>query len=140
MNENLLDLYSQKIIALAMDIPLTTPIEGSRAKRRSPVCGSEIAVTLRLENGVIIDFSQEVKACALGQASAAIFGQRVIGRSRTEIENLRTELLGFLKEGDNPPSPPFDEYVVLTAARDYPARHQSILLVVEATLAAIDAN
>ncbi len=74
MSENLFDLYSQKILALATDIPLTKPIENADAtvKRRSPICGSEVEVSLHVENGVITDYAQVVNACALGQASSAI--------------------------------------------------------------------
>ena len=77
-------------------------------------------------------------ACALGQASAAIFGAAVIGRTRDEVAALRDALAAMLTGGPVPAAP-FGEYEVLQAARDYPNRHASILLAPEATLAALDA-
>ena len=86
----------------------------------------------------MIGYSQDVKACALGQASAAVLGRSVIGRSRDEIAAGREALRAMLKEGAAPPGPPFDGLEVLAPAKDYKNRHASILLAWDATLAAID--
>lgn len=138
---DLVKLYSQRILALASDIPhlghLAAP-EGS-ARRRAPLCGSTVAVDVRLKDGRIDDFAQEVKACALGQASAAIAGQQMIGRSRAEVERARDQLLAMLSAGGPVPEAPFDGYEALVPARDYSNRHASILLVLQATAEAMAA-
>lgn len=137
---DLIQLYSKRILALAADIPFTSPIaepEGA-AKKRSPFCGSTISVALSLEDGRISAFSQDVKACALGQASASVLGGAVIGRSRDEIAAGRDALHAMLKDGAPPPAPPFDGLEVLAPAKDYKNRHASILLAWDATLAAMD--
>jgi len=138
---DLFKLYSQRILALAADIPHTDPLPDAplRATRRAPLCGSTISVALATEGGRISAFSQQVHACALGQASAAIFGAQVIGRSRDEVARLRDELAAML-QGGPVPSAPFGDYIVLQAARDYPNRHASILLAPEATLEALEAS
>jgi NifU-like protein involved in Fe-S cluster formation len=41
-------------------------------------------------------FAQDVKACALGQASAALLGRNVIGRTRAEVETARDQLKAML--------------------------------------------
>jgi len=135
---DLFQLYAGRVLALAAAIPHTEPLPDAplRATKRAPLCGSNIAVALRLENGHIAEFSQQVHACALGQASAAIFGAQVIGKTRSEVEGLRDALAAMLKGGPVPQAP-FEDYAVLTAARDYPNRHASILLAAEATLAAL---
>lgn len=139
-NEDLVKLYSGRILALAADIPhaerLAEPQVTSR--KRSPLCGSTVTVDLVLENGRIKDFGQDVKACALGQASAAILGQQAIGRTRAEIERARDQLKAMLKSEGPIPDAPFEGYEVLLPARDYKNRHASILLALEATLAAFD--
>ena len=75
-DSDLVKLYSGRILALAADIPhlgrLPEPM-GS-ARKRSPLCGSTVTVDLRVENGRISAFAQDVKACALGQAAAAVVG------------------------------------------------------------------
>jgi NifU-like protein involved in Fe-S cluster formation len=37
----------------------------------------------------VAEFAQDVKACALGQASAAVLGQVVIGRTLPELQAAR---------------------------------------------------
>ncbi len=136
---DLIKLYSQRILALAADIPLTKRLERPDAtvKRRSPLCGSTVTVDVTLADGRIAGFGQEVKACALGQASAAVLGAQVLGRTRAEVERARDELKAMLKDGGPVPTAPFDGFEVLLPARDYKNRHASILLALEATAEAM---
>jgi NifU-like protein involved in Fe-S cluster formation len=140
VGQDLMKLYSQRILALAAGIPhvgrLDAP-DGS-AMKRSPLCGSTVTVDVKLEDGRIADFAQDVKACALGQSSASVLGGQAIGRTRGEIARARDQLEAMLKEGGPAPGAPFDELGVLEPARDYKNRHASILLAWEATLAAMD--
>ncbi len=139
-DNELLKLYSQRILALAADIPHLGRLKDPQvsAMKRSPLCGSTVTVDLTLKDGRIADYAQDVKACALGQASAAVSGAVIIGRRREEIEKARDQLKAMLKEGGPVPDAPFDGYEVLLPARDYKNRHASIMLALEATLAAFD--
>jgi NifU-like protein involved in Fe-S cluster formation len=132
---DLIKLYSARILALAADIPHQGALETpqARVKKRSPLCGSTVTVDVTMRDGVIAEFAQDVKACALGQSAAAVLGGAVIGRSPAEIDNLRDELRAMLKSGGPVPAAPFADYEVLTPARDYKNRHASILLAVDAT-------
>lgn len=138
---DLVKLYSGAILQLAGAIPhlgrLATP-SGS-AKLRAPLCGSTIAVDVTLLNGRINGFAHEVRACALGQASAAILGQAVIGCRPEDLKTARDELAAMLQSGGPAPKPPFAGYEVLRAARDYKNRHASILLALDTALAATNA-
>lgn len=136
---DLIKLYSKRILALAADIPHAERLDRPTAtvKRRSPLCGSTVTVDVVVEDGRIADFGQDVKACALGQAAAAIVGAQAIGRTRAEIERARDELRAMLKENGPVPAPPFEEFEVLLPARDYRNRHASILLCIEATAEAM---
>ncbi|MEJ6388431.1 iron-sulfur cluster assembly scaffold protein [Gymnodinialimonas ulvae] len=138
-DNDLIKLYSQRILALAADIPYRARLDAPQAsvKKRAPLCGSTVTVDLDMTDGVISRFGQDVKACALGQASAAILGQNVLGRSRAEVEATRDALRAMLKDGGPVPDAPFDGYDVLEPARDYRNRHASILLSLDATADAI---
>lgn len=140
VGQDLMKLYSQRILALAAGIPHIGRLGAAHgsAMKRSPLCGSTVTVDVRLDGGVIADFAQDVKACALGQASASVLGAQVIGRSRDEIATGRAELEAMLKRGGPVPGAPFDGLGVLEPARDYKNRHASILLAWDATLAAMD--
>ncbi|TQS72730.1 iron-sulfur cluster assembly scaffold protein [Rhodobacteraceae bacterium] len=139
-DSDLFRLYSERILALAADMPKTAPLPHvtNSATRRAPLCGSTITVDLLVEKGVVTDYAQDIRACALGQASAAIFGAMVVGRTKEQIVILRDQLRAMLKGGPVPDAP-FGEYEVLTAAREYPNRHGSIMLAPEATITALDA-
>jgi len=137
---DLIKLYSSRILALAADMPRTQrlPAPDATAKRRSPLCGSTVTVDVTVKDGVITDYGQDVKACALGQASAAIVGAAVVGLTEVQIRQGRDQLLAMLKEAGPVPEAPFDGLEVLEPARDYKNRHASIMLAFDATLDALD--
>lgn len=137
---DLIDLYSKRILALAADIPHAEPLaeaQGS-AKKRSPLCGSTVTAQVTLAGGKVADFGQDVKACALGQASAAVLGAQAIGRTRAELATAREQLKAMLKAEGPVPDAPFDGYEALRPAKEYKNRHASILLSLDAILAAVD--
>lgn len=139
-DDDLIRLYSQRILALAAEIPLTARLEApdASARRRSPLCGSTVTVDLSLDGDRIAAFGQDVRACALGQASASILGRHVVGAGRSDIAAAREALVAMLKHGGPAPEGTFAELEVLMPAKDYKNRHASILLAWDATLAAFD--
>lgn len=135
---DLISLYSARILQLTTQIPhlgrLAAPT-GS-ATKRSQTCGSSVTVDVVVAEGRVVEFAQEVKACALGQAAAAVLGAAVLGQSQAELTLVRDQLASMLTGGPAPDAP-FGDYQVLIAARDYKNRHPSILLALDATLAAM---
>jgi NifU-like protein involved in Fe-S cluster formation len=132
------DLYSARVLALAANMPhagrLAAP-QGS-SQKVSKLCGSLVTVDLSLADGRVADFAQDVKACALGQASAAVLGAHVIGSSIAELQEARDALKAMLKTGGEPPEGRFADLRVLQVVRDYPARHASTMLAFEAAVEA----
>jgi NifU-like protein involved in Fe-S cluster formation len=128
------DLYSARILRLAANMPragrLAAPDASS--EKISKLCGSRVVVDLRLEDDRVVDFAQDVKACALGQAAAAVLGEHVIGSRVDEIESARDQLRAMLKAGGPAPEGRFVELKALEPVKDYPARHASTLLAFEA--------
>nr|WP_325248295.1 iron-sulfur cluster assembly scaffold protein [Amylibacter sp.] len=133
-------LYSNRILALAADIPHAERLDAPQASqmKRSPLCGSTVTVDVCLENGVISAFGQDVKACALGQASASVLGAAVIGQSLETVRKGRDQLAAMLKSDGPVPDAPFDGLEVLQPAKAYKNRHASILLAFEATVTALE--
>lgn len=138
--DDLIKLYSQRILALAADIPHAERLAHPQvsARKRSPLCGSTVTVDLVLRDGRIAEFGQEVRACALGQAAASVVGANVLGRTREEVARAREQLSAMLKTEGPVPEAPFEGLEVLLPAREYKNRHASILLALDATLAAFD--
>ncbi len=138
--EDLISLYSKRILALAADIPHAQRLAHPQASvmKRSPLCGSTVTVDLDVEHGRISRFGQNVKACALGQASASVLGSQAIGRTRDEIATARDQLEAMLKKDGPVPDAPFEGYEALLPAKDFKNRHASIMLALNATVAAFD--
>lgn len=131
---DLIKLYSQRILALAADIPRTGRLETPDAsvRKRSPLCGSTVTVDLRMQDGKVADYAQDVKACALGQAAASVVGGAIVGCTPEEIVAARDALRAMLKaDGPTPPAP-FEGLEVLRPAQAYKNRHASILLALDA--------
>ena len=137
---DLIKLYSARILSLAADIPHLDRLEEPDAtvKKRSPLCGSTVTVDVKVTDDRISSFGQDVKACALGQASASVVGSAAIGATRAQIESARDQLKAMLKNDGPVPQAPFDGLEVLQPAKDYKNRHASILLTLEATVEALE--
>jgi NifU-like protein involved in Fe-S cluster formation len=137
---DLINLYSARILGLAADIPRTDRVVNPQAsvKKRSPLCGSTVTIDLSLDHGVVSEYGQDVKACALGQAAASVVGGAIVGANTTEVRRARDELSAMLKSDGPAPHPPFDGLDVLRPAKDYKNRHASIMLALDAAVAAID--
>ena len=127
-------LYNRDILRLAVSIPHQGRLPNPQAsvEKRSPVCGSRVAVDIVLDReGRIACLGQEVKACALGQAAASLMGASAIGRSRCELVAARDALAAFL-DGKRDDPGDWPGLSIFSEARPYRARHPSILLAFEA--------
>ena len=128
------DIYSARVLKLAANMPRAGRLAAPDASssKTSRLCGSTVTVDLTLDGGRVADFAQEVQACALGQAAAAVLGANVIGASLDEIETARDQLAAMLKGGGPAPEGRFVDLRVLEPVKDYPARHASTMLAFEA--------
>lgn len=135
------DLYSGKILDAASDIPAARRLDAPDASARkvSRVCGSEVELDLKMEDGAVADVAMTARACALGQASASIVSRNMIGATPEELFRLRREMKAMLKEaGPAPGGARWADLAALQSIRDYPQRHASTLLVFEAIADCLD--
>jgi NifU-like protein involved in Fe-S cluster formation len=127
-------LYNRDILRLAASIPHQRRLEDpqSTVEKRSAVCGSRVTIDIALdETGRVAALGQEVKACALGQASASLMGAHAVGRSPAELEAARDSLTAFLAGTRDDPGE-WPGLAIFADARPFTARHRSILLAFEA--------
>ena len=133
------DLYSAKLLALAANMPRAGRLDSpdASAEKVAKLCGSRVVVDVVMDGDRVADFAQDVKACALGQASAAVLGANVIGASLSELELARGQFRAMLKDGASAPDGRFSDLAMLAPVKDYPARHASTLLAFEAVTEAV---
>jgi NifU-like protein involved in Fe-S cluster formation len=133
------EIYNQRILELAGNIPrlgrLTNP--DASAKAHSRLCGSTVVIDLSVQDGRVVDFAHEVRACALGQASSSLMARHVIGATAEELNALRDRMTRMLKANGPPPDGKWVEFAVLEPVRDYKARHASTLLTFDAVADAL---
>jgi len=134
------DLYNTDILSLSATLEnaqLENP-DGT-ARKVSKLCGSWLEIDLNIKDGVVSEAALRVQACALGQASAAILKESIVGASLTELVEARNGLQAMLKEGGEPPKGRFEKLALLSGVAAYPVRHTSTCLAFDAAVAAMEA-
>jgi NifU-like protein involved in Fe-S cluster formation len=134
-------LYNTQILRLAASTASATRLTAPHgsALKVSPVCGSKITADVDLDSdGRISRFGQEVRACALGQAAAALVAAQIIGSDAAALATARAELADWLAARSEA-EPAWPGMAVFAPARPHRARHPSILLAFDAAIAAIAA-
>jgi len=133
------DIYNQRVLELAADIPrlgrLAAP--DASAKAHSKLCGSTVTIDLSVRDGRVSDFAHDVRACALGQASSSLMARHVVGATPEELRELRETMLAMLKAKGPAPSGKWAEFAVLEPIRDFKARHASTMLTFDAVVDAL---
>lgn len=132
-------LYTTEILRLAASLPEPRElghVDGS-SEQRSPTCGSTIQLEVqRGEDGRIVGISQEVHACAFGQASASLLAAGALGRCEDDVDRAVIELEGWLSGTRDDPGE-WPGLAALAPARSRRSRHGAILLPFKALLAAL---
>lgn len=132
-------LYTTEILRLAASLEPAGPLDrvDGRAEMRAPTCGSTIVTTvMRDSDGRVAAVSQDVRACAFGQASAALLADGATGASAEEVATALAQLDDWLggRRGDPGDWPGLS---TLAPARAKTARHGAILLPFRALAAAM---
>ncbi|MBJ7533483.1 iron-sulfur cluster assembly scaffold protein [Rhodomicrobium vannielii ATCC 17100] len=136
---NLEDIYTGRVLELSANMPRAGRLESpdATASAHSRLCGSRITIDLRMEGDRVTDYAQDVRACLLGQTSAAVMGANIVGSTAAELRAVGGQMRRMLKEGGQPPSGRWADLAILEMVRDYKARHASTLLVFDAVEDAI---
>lgn len=133
-------LYTPQVLAAAVSLahyPLADDL-ALRGEARSVSCGSTLAIGLALDDDdAVTRVGMSAQACAIGQASAAVFVQGAAGRTVAQITASASAIRSWLKgDGDMPDWPGL---TLIEPARAYPARHGAILLAWDAAVKALGA-
>jgi NifU-like protein involved in Fe-S cluster formation len=131
-------LYTIEILRLAGSLPDPAHLErvDGTAQLRSPTCGSTVRTEVQFEDGLVTGISQQVRACAFGQSSAALVAKHAPGRTKAEIAEALAGLSGWLDGSrDEPGGWGFE---ALAPARSRTSRHGAIVLPLRTLLAAIE--
>ena len=131
-------LYTIEILRLAAALPDPMRLDrvDGAAQLRSPTCGSTVHTEVQMDGGQVIAVSQQVRACAFGQAAAALVARHAVGRSGNEVAEMLAGLNDWLAETRDDPGG--WDFEALAPARSRKSRHGAIVLPLRALLAAIE--
>jgi len=134
------DIYNSRILEFAGNIPRIGVMDDAdaSAQAHSKLCGSKVKVFLKMDGDTVTDFSHDVKACALGQASSSIMARHVVGSTAAELREVREQARAILKDNAEPPEGKWADLAVLMPVRDFKARQASTMLTFDAVVDAID--
>ena len=132
-------LYTTEILRLASETIHWPRLDNPRfsVERRAALCGSSLLLDLETDShGRIAAIGMRPQSCAMGQASATIFARHAKGKDAAAIRAAHETLQSWL--GGKSDAPDWPDIDMLSAARDYPARHGAILLPYVAARAALE--
>ena len=113
------------------------PLEGAThtADGHNALCGDEISVALRIENGAVADAKFTGHACAICTASASIMTGEVKGLTCEQVQALAGNFRLLVKDGSGPDLP--KKLQVLSGVHQYPQRVKCAVLPWETLVSAL---
>ena len=91
------------------------------AHGHNPLCGDDVALHLKVEDGVVTDVGFEGSGCAISTASASLMTEAIKGKSEADVKALFTQMHALLTEGDAPEAA-VGKLAVLSGVKQYPMR------------------
>jgi nitrogen fixation protein NifU and related proteins len=60
-------------------------------EENNPLCGDRLRLTLKVEDGKIVDLGWDGAGCAISQAAASMLGEELIGKTLEEARSIQKE-------------------------------------------------
>ena len=96
--------------------------------RNNPLCGDEITVYARVEDGVLADVAFQGQGCSISQSSASMMTEAVTGRRIEDAQDLATDFRGMMSGDVGPDEDEFGDLVALKGVVKYPIRIKCAVL------------
>lgn len=108
------------------------------AEGNNPMCGDEIEVFARVEEGRLAEISFQGQGCAISRASASLLTERLAGKTLQEARAAIADLLDLMRDKDREADLMEEgEIAALTGVRKFPARIKCATLAWHALEAAL---
>ena len=139
---DLRDLYEEVILdhnRNPRNYPRNPEGSNCHAHGFNPLCGDDVSVYVKVEDGVIRDVGFDGVGCAIAMASASLMSEAIKGKSEAEarhlFEQMHTALTnGGIQEGDTS----LGKLAVFAGVREFPMRVKCATLAWHVLKAALD--
>jgi nitrogen fixation NifU-like protein len=124
------DLYKEVILDHYKNPRNKREVPGAElsCSRNNPLCGDEITVAARVEDGVVADVAFEGVGCSISQASASMMTEAITGKTLAEAGDVATAFRGMMAGEIEPDEDTFGELVALKGVVKYPIRVKCAVL------------
>jgi nitrogen fixation NifU-like protein len=105
----------------------------------NPLCGDDVSVHLKVEDGVIRDVGFDGVGCAIAMASASLMSEAIKGKSEAEVRHLFEQMHAALTNGGIPEGETsLGKLAVFAGVREFPMRVKCATLAWHVLKAALD--
>lgn len=139
MHGDLSDLYQEVILDHSKQPRNFRELDGASntAKGHNPLCGDNIDIYLKVEEGVISDISFQGSGCAISTASASMMTESLKGKSRKDAVELADHFHRVVT-GRNEGEKDLGKLTVFTGVQEFPVRIKCATLAWHTLKAALD--
>ena len=88
----------------------------------NPLCGDEISVDLRVQEGRISDVAFNGRGCSISQSSASIMTDAIMGKTLEEVQALIRDFTAVMQGSDEVDPEALGDLEALTGVRKFPVR------------------
>jgi nitrogen fixation NifU-like protein len=124
------DLYKEVILDHYKSPRNKRPLEDATVSlhKTNPLCGDEITIHARLEDGTVAAVAFEGQGCSISQASASMLTEAVTGKSVGDAAALAGEFRSMMEGKVEPDEDAFGDLVALKGVAKYPVRIKCAVL------------
>jgi nitrogen fixation NifU-like protein len=97
-------------------------------RKNNPLCGDEIEIHARLDDGRVVDVSFEGQGCSISQASASMLTESVEGKSVDHAAAVAEEFRGMMEGRVEPDEDELGDLLALKGVVKYPVRIKCAVL------------
>ena len=97
-------------------------------KKNNPLCGDEITIHARVEDGKVTEVSFEGQGCSISQASASMLTESIAGKTTDDANALATEFRSMMEGKAEPDEEEFGDLMALHGVVKYPVRIKCAIL------------
>jgi nitrogen fixation protein NifU and related proteins len=124
------DLYKEVILDHYKSPRNKRPLPDATVSKHknNPLCGDEITIHARLDDGTLTEIAFEGQGCSISQASASMLTEAVEGKTVQDAARLAEEFRGMMEGAVEPDEDELGDLVALKGVVKYPVRIKCAVL------------